>query len=478
MNQNPQQRNGMGWLEASGLLQIVRALMIAVQPGKLAIGLIGIYLTFVLGGLLDLAWSQHGVGETAITQFILAREADRPYLEPEGTSGIFEVWRKHEKRCVLGVLGSSVPGSSMAGGTLLGSYLDTHTDTQPLRNVVSMVYGGWWLLRYHSLYFVLFVIGFLLIWSWCGGAICRMAALQSARGERLAMRDALRYSREKLVGGFFLAPIIPIGFILITAIFMVLGGALLRVPVVGDLICGIAFGLAILGGFIIAILLVGLFIGGNLLWPAVAVEGSDAFDAFQRSLSYPLSKPWKWILYTIIAIVYAAICWIIVNLFTYFMLLITRVVVSFGTSPCGWWNRGTEEEPISKLELLWPLGGPNAMHAWPTFEGLFWWEYTSAILVGVWVLITISLVWSFLVSMFFSTSTVIYCLLRRDVDDIDMGEVYVEEEETTTGLGSAEPAEAPAGKPSDEASAAEPSPQGGAEKPGDSSAEGGGTGDD
>jgi len=215
MIQDPGRNDGMGWLEASGLPRIIRSLKVTVQPEKLAIGLVGVFLTFVWGGVLD--WgnsllSEEGIGQAAITEFILAGELDRDYDEPKGTNGIFEVWRLHEKGCVLRVLGSSVPGSSVAGGTLLGKYVDTHTDARPLRNVVSMIYGVWWLLAQHPVYFVLFTIGFLLIWSWCGGAICRMAALESARDERIGIFEALGYSRDKLIGGFFLAPIVPIGF--------------------------------------------------------------------------------------------------------------------------------------------------------------------------------------------------------------------------------------------------------------------------
>ena len=433
MGQDPEQQNGVGWLEASGLPHILRTLGLAVQPAKLGIALVAIIFTFAWGALLDLVWAPGGVvPEEAITQFIQARESDQPYEESPGTQGIFEVWREHERDCVLGLLSSSLPGSSVAGGTPLGTYIDRHTGTQPLRNVAGMFYGVWWLVQYHIWFFILFAVGALLIWSWCGGAICRMAAVQSAHGDKLTMREALGYGRERLLGGFFLAPWIPIAFILITLVLMILGGAVLRIPVFGDVICGIAFGFAILGGFVVAFLALGLLVGGSFLWPAVAVEGSDGFDAFSRSLSYPLSKPWKWVLYAVIALVYASICWVIVNVFTYVTLVITRAVVSFGTSPFGWWSRGEEAAPISKLEMLWPIRGPNAWFVWPDTGGFAWWEYISAFLIAAWVLLVIGLMWSFLASFYFSGSTVVYYLLRRDVDGINMDDVFVEEDKAAT----------------------------------------------
>ncbi len=430
MAEDSQASNRIGWLEASGLLHIFRTLGMAVHPAKLGIGLIAIILTFVLGMVLDAIWKTGGgVHEEAITRFVRERELDQPYEELTGDHGIFEVWREYERRCVLGLLGSSVPAASVAAGTPVGNYVESHSRAQPLRNFAGMIRGVWWLSRHHTVYFIFFALGALLIWSCAGGAICRIAAVQFARDEKLTMRQALSYGWEKLFGGFFFAPCIPLILILITAIVLVIGGMLLRVPIFGDLVGGLLFGLAIFGGFVIAILWIGLLVGGSLFWPAVAAEGSDAFDAFSRGLSYPLSKPWKTVLYAIIAIVFASICWVFVNLFVFFMLTTTRVVVGFGTSPFGWWNRGGEGEAVQKLELLWPLGGPNTLYLLPDWSSLAWYEYFSAVLIGFYVLLAIGLMWSFLASFYFSGSTVIYYLLRRDVDGTDLEDVYMEEEE-------------------------------------------------
>ncbi len=443
MARDSQTSKDLGWVEASGLLHILRTLGLAVHPAKLGIGLIAILLTFALGGLLDWVWMlRSGVEATAIAEFIQARELDQLYVEQGGDHGIFEVWREHERRCVLGLLGSSVPGASVAAGTPIGRYVATHSDAQPLRNFAQMVYGVWWLSRYHTLYFILFAIGALLIWSCAGGAICRIAGVQFARDEKLTMKQGLGYGWRKLFGGFFLAPCIPLAFIFIAVIMLTIGGMVLRIPVLGDLVGGLAFGLAIFGGLVISVLLLGLFVGGSLFWPAVAVEGSDAFDAFSRGMSYPLSKPWKTVLYAIITLIYVSICWVFVNLFTFFMLTITRAIVGFGTSPFGWWNRGGEGEVISKLELLWPLGGPNTLYQPPDWGSLEWYEYFSAVLIGFYVLVVIGLMWSFLASFYFSGSTVIYCLLRRDVDGTDLDDVHIEEEEEEILPGGPAPSQA------------------------------------
>lgn len=418
-----------GWVDAIGLPHLLRTLAVAMHPAKLYLALCAIVITFIWGGFLDWAWTpEGGVGATAITAYIDACELDKPYVEPKGSLGIFDVWREHERRSILGLMGSSLPAASMAQGTPVGTYVETHSYNRPLRNLVGMVYGVVWMFTYHSVYFVVFGAGALLIWSYFGGAICRIAAIHFARDEKLTARQGRSYALKNLCNGFFLAPCIPIVFIIVTMIALVLGGVLLWIPFLGDLLGGVFFAAALFGGFVIAILVLGLVVGGSLFWPAVATEGLDAYDGFSRALAYPLSRPLKALLYAVIMLVFASVCWVFVNLFTFFSLKVTRAVVGFGTSPFGWWKTDTGGQSMSKMERLWPLGGPNALFAWPDWSTLPWYEYVSAFFIGVYVLIVIGLMWSFLVSFYFSGSTIIYALLRRDVDGIELDEVHLDDQ--------------------------------------------------
>ncbi len=417
------------WLEASGLVSILRTLGLAIHPAKLGIALASLFLTIVLGGALDWIWVRAGgVDPSAITRFVSAREQNQAHSEPAGSSGVFDVWLTHERQCVLGFLGSSLPGASLAAGTRLGSYVEAYSNSSPLRNLSGMGQGALWMVLYHPLYALLFGLGSLLIWAWGGGAICRIAAVQFAHDDKLTIQQGIAYAKGKWVGGFVLAPCIPLAFMAITAALMIGGGMLLRLPIFGDLVCGLGFGLAILGGFVVTVLVMGLLLGGSLLWPTVAAEGSDAFDSFSRSFSYPFSKPWKFALYAILSVVYASICWALVSFLAYVALRVTRGIVGFGTMPFGWWNRGDEGTVIRKLDLLWPIGGPHALFAWPDWSRLAWYEYVSALPIALYVLLLIGLVWAFLISFYFSASTVVYFLMRRDVDGTDLDEVHVEPE--------------------------------------------------
>ncbi|UCE60761.1 MAG: hypothetical protein JSU63_03220 [Phycisphaerales bacterium] len=433
------------WLEAAGIPHILRTLGLAVHPAKVGMALAALILTFALGGVLDLLFkADGGVSESAVSHFVANQTLHQPYEEPSGELGIFRVWRDHQKQCIRGLLGGSLLKSS-AGTTPGGGFIEPRSQLYPGRHLAGMGYGVWWMVSEHFFYFVLFSIGTLFIWSWGGGAICRMAALQFANDEKITLGQANRYARAHLIGGFALAPCIPVIGAIVISILLVIGGLVMRIPVLGDFLAGTAFFLALLAGFIVAILLIGLLVGGHLFWPAVAVEGQDAYDAFSRGLSYAFSKPWKTLLYAIITTVFAGICWIIVNFFTYAALAVTRCVVSFGTSPFGWWNRGSNDDPVSKMELLWPSAGLDALHAWPQWGELAWYEHYSGFVIGLFVLLVIGLMWAFLASFYFSGSTVIYFLLRRDVDKTDLEDVFTEEEKEIESAGLPESAPTDAG---------------------------------
>jgi hypothetical protein len=74
-------------------------------------------------------------------------------------------------------------------------------------------------------------------------------------------------------------------------------------------------------------------------------------------------------------------------------------------------------------------------------------EQITGALITCWVFLLVGLIYAFAISFYFSASTVIYCLLRRDVDATDLEDVYLDEyeEQTPEPLQPAAPAES--GKP-------------------------------
>jgi hypothetical protein len=57
------------------------------------------------------------------------------------------------------------------------------------------------------------------------------------------------------------------------------------------------------------------------------------------------------------------------------------------------------------------------------------WNYFSAAFVSLWITLIFLLVIGFAYSYYFTAFTQIYFLMRRKVDDVDLDEVYLEEDE-------------------------------------------------
>jgi hypothetical protein len=280
--------------------------------------------------------------------------------------------------------------------------------------------GPIWLLTQHPLYFLLFGAIFLVLWSIFGGAICRIAAVHVARDEKLSIRSALMFSGGKFLS-FLFAPIIPLIIIVAIGLLITAGGALTNIPYIGPIVVGALFILALAAGFLMSLVLLGLVGGFNLMYPTVAVEGSDSFDAISRSFSYLYARPWRLGFYTLVSIVYGAAAFIFVRLFIYLMLVLTHKFTGFAifahaqsTSPLWtslWPNPGTAARltyDIDTLNLTFP-------------------QEIGARLIWLWVHLIIAVLGAFVVCFYFSANTIIYYLLRREVDATDMDDVYLEQ---------------------------------------------------
>ncbi len=105
---------------------------------------------------------------------------------------------------------------------------------------------------------------------------------------------------------FVFAPLIPLIILMVAGLALGVGGLLMYLPVVGPIVLGAFFILALLAGFIMTLVTTGTVAGFSLMFPTIAVEGSDSFDAISRSFSYVFHRPWKMICYSAISLVYGA----------------------------------------------------------------------------------------------------------------------------------------------------------------------------
>jgi hypothetical protein len=215
-------------------------------------------------------------------------------------------------------------------------------------------------------------------------------------------------------------------------------------------------------------LLVGL-VGYPLMYPTISTEGSDTLDALTRSYNYVFTSPWNYIGYGLLTILYGAV----VVFFVGFMgsltvylgkwgMSYTPGIKSAGRSPeylfiytptsFGWREVLLEGSPGGDLatvenEMLASRRrgveiGPNPAAADSDLakrtalakeENAKWrstfWSYNKvgAAMVSFWISLLFLMVLGFGYSFFWTSSSMIYLLMRKKVDEMDLDEVYLEE---------------------------------------------------
>ena len=412
----------------------------------------------------------------------IKRDLDEEVRKIAG-EGIFSTLARYELSCLRNAM-SAVVQRRIADGLVEYHEMRRQRVAEPLllspaggapplagRGVLFWVlmgaHGFGWLIAAHWFYAILLAAVTLAVVALCGGAISRIAALHFAREEKISIRQAIRFSLSKFLS-FYTAPLIPLGVILVLGALLMLGALALNVAYLGPMLVGLLFLLAVAVGLIIAFLLIGLFGGAGLMYPTIAVEGSDSFDAISRSFSYIFARPWRAGLYTLVATFHGTVCYLFVRLFAFLTLKSAHCFAKVTV-----WTGGETLSPSAdRVDVLWPA---------PTFDALVppfnwaamdnWAETAGAGLIWIVVALVGATVLGFLVSYAISSCTVIYYLLRQKVDATDLDDVYVEEEteEQPAGFVEAETAAEEAATPAegDEQPPAEGEP-GGQEPEGDS----------
>jgi hypothetical protein len=401
---------------------IFRTFRFAIQPGKLIIALLAVAVLVLAGLAMD--YSQTALTASGPAGFGNAPSQQNAAYEGMGHSaGVFAtLW----SFC-------SVSFNHFVYSLVTANMQDASSDAL-------MIVGAiWWAARYHPLYTAIYLAIALVVMAVAGGAICRSAALQFARDERPGLIESLRFSMHRL-SDLVAAPLWAFGIIVIMGLMLFLFGLLGNIPLgIGPVVIGAISPLAVFMGFLMTVFIVGLAAGGSLMFPAIAYEGSDGMDAMGRAFGYIYTRPWRMAFYTLVAMVYGAICYLFVRLFAYLILLGTRTFLASGC--WGYCQQASTDNGRTTrlIDAIWPK---------PTFDSfpgiqlasLTTPEKAGAVLAAIPHFIVAGLVIAFLVSFFFCASTVIYALLRKHVDGEGFDTIFMRTEDLPTANG--DPAEA------------------------------------
>jgi hypothetical protein len=305
------------------------------------------------------------------------------------------------------------------------------TATGPMQTLPTAQPEGWgawiWRMGVRGLYLVslsLLALFSLAVLAFTGASIARLSALELAGIERAPLMDVFVFAARRL-WVFVKTPLVPFLILLGIGLAMALVALLGAIPFIGPILIGILF-FAFLGvAFVLMLLLLGILGGFNLLYPTIAVEGADSFDAMSRSFAYVYARPWRLLLYYLCSLLYGVITLTFVCFCAYLILLLTHTFVGWGMNLFG--THYGAMSGVPELQTLWPE--PRFLHLISpvNWYAMSWGEFIGALFLHFWVYLLIAGIGAYVISYYFSSHTIIYLLLRRSVDGQNLREIYLEE---------------------------------------------------
>ncbi|MBC8108047.1 MAG: hypothetical protein H7Z14_15780, partial [Anaerolineae bacterium] len=161
-----------------------------------------------------------------------------------------------------------------------------------------------------------------------------------------------------------------------------------------------------------------------------------------------------------VAIIYGSLCYLFVRFFIYLLLWLSHEFA-------GLWFVYPAENAAPLFNVMWtdPYANGRLVYEidWLVLTPM---QSIGATLLAFWVYLTISMLGAFAISFYFSANTVIYYLMRNEVDATELDDVYLEQSDeeftdtvtTTTVTTETTTTEAPAAPAASEVPPSEPPP--------------------
>jgi hypothetical protein len=421
------QMEGIDWPAVLPVVHLFQSFRMAIQPAKLVLSLL-LVVVVVLGGRgLDLAWGP-AVEPGAVQAYLqqawpgyASSGAGAFYALPmEAPGGIFDTAMTLEVAAFERMIDAAMNLNFGVRALLAG---EGHGQGAMGALIVMVAVVPSWLAVQHPLFATIFAIFLLLAVALIGGAVSRLAALEACRDQRGSVLEGLRFAGQRYPW-LVLAPVLPLLVAGVFGLMLAIGGAaLFNLPAL-DVIGSLLFGLFLIGGLVITLILLGWVVGVHLLYPSIGVEGTDAFDAISRAFNYILGRPWRYLLYTGAMLVYGAITYLFFGLIIFAALAITHGAVGLwvggGSDVAGNLSRFDAMLPPPQFGQLLPPMQATADRTSGSASVAAW-------IVMVWARLLVALLPAFAVSYYYSAHTWIYLLLRRAADGTEFDDLYLAE---------------------------------------------------
>lgn len=289
-------------------------------------------------------------------------------------------------------------------------------------------------------YYLLGCVWTLAVWALIGCGITRIALLRLTRDESAGLDDAFEFALPR-----FSHCLGAVGLPLATVFLLVLPGMLIGLLMsfdAGLLVASLAWGLVLLCGLFMTLLLIGMFFAWPLVISSISAESQSPLDAVTRCLSYVYQRPFHLAFYLLLAVVVGGLSWILVS------------KIAFGTVGMAQWagSWGANVANADRMDLVMGLevaaeraegagvagvqaaepgvakGGATPIAAGGAGQAEEGFAFRSGrSVVALWNSLVSTAAVAFLYGLFWCMASAIYLLLRRDVDEVEMDEVFIDE---------------------------------------------------
>jgi len=240
-------------------------------------------------------------------------------------------------------------------------------------------------------------IPLIAILCFAGGAIARSSAIEFAHGRVGSSDDTVGFALSR-IRSLVTAIVAPVLFSAVIYLLIALGGLLLSVPVL-DVVGSLLYGLGLVLGLVATVVLMLHVLALPLIIPALSVEGTDSFDAIQRSYAYVIARPLRYVLYGVILLLLGVIA---TSVFT----MVGRGAISMSDWAAQFLaNRATTRA----------LTGEGDLEATKS---------TAHAIIQIWRAVFELVIAGYAISLFFTSSTLLYLVVRRVCDGQDIHEVW------------------------------------------------------
>lgn len=364
--------------------RILRAPALALSPSRLITGAVCAFLLAALlyvVALLTPAQPQTQARAQPTQPTVLERIATEPLAPPAGAHEELELVGRRFDVIIDNIVGSITALDPLPLARSVGYAAVVIRDTVMQSPLLSLLVG----------------IPLIAILALAGASISRSAAIEFAQG-RFASRDdtlgfALRRARQ-----FVGAVVGPVVFSALLFLLIAIGGLLLSVPLV-DIVGAILYAVGLALGVVATVVLMLHVVALPLIVPALAIEGSDGFDAVQRAYAYVIGRPLRYLLYAVLLMTLGALAAAVFTMIASTAIGMTDWAATFFTN-----------DAASRV-----LSGQGEMGATKS---------SAHQIVQIWRTVVELLTAGYVISLFFTSSTLLYLVTRRVCDGQDVNEIW------------------------------------------------------